>query len=424
MKSNFALSILLSISPIFALAHHPNEGPLTLDELQMEAHRNNREIKAAEQNSLSSESLANERKSSFMPQVSIEGGPMSARFDEEKNSGTAVYGKAEWNLYSGGKDYAELKKAETERDLEKRKLESVKARVSREVSRLYYEMLYLLESIAIKEQALQMNQEQMKLAQAKRNSGLTSQADVLEFELRESTLHSDLKLLQQQRAATARELSYLIGVTESPEALSVKGHLETETLGIDKTKALHHFAAGNLEILEAHTQAQIASQEKNIARSSFLPKLDLEAQYGRLANEERVFDQSNNYRFFLKLNIPLFSGLGSYYDFSASQSRSAQKEIELQSVQTRVRSELEGLLSELSSIDERIRLEEKNLMRSENYYKMTIAEYKRGVKNSPDVVGASERIIEAKIRNLEFRKDYQITKLKIYDKSGAPAQGL
>jgi outer membrane protein TolC len=424
MKTSWIGFCFILVFTSISFADHPNEGALTLEELQTRAQHQNRTILASEQASISSEKLAQSQKGAFLPEISLEGGPMSTRLDDEKNSGTAVYGKAEWNLYRGGRDQAELRKSEIERDLEKRKLEGLKSQVAREVSKLYYEMLYLLESISIKEQALHMNQDQMKLARAKRSSGLTSEADVLEFELRDSTLNSDLKLLQQQRSAKARDLSFLVGANEAPETLAVKGHLETESLKIDRTVALQHFKNHNLEILDAQSQFQISNQDKAIAKSTYLPKLDLEAQYGKIANEERVFDNTNNYRFFLKLNIPLFSGFQSYYDFSASQSKAIQKEMALQNTEIKVRSDLEGLFSELSSLEDRIQLEEKNLQRSESYYKMTISEYKRGLKNSPDVVGASERIMDAKIRNLEFRKEFQITKLRIYELAGISSQGM
>lgn len=41
------------------------------------------------------------------------------------------------------------------------------------------------------------------------------------------------------------------------------------------------------------------------------------------------------------------------------------------------------------------------------------------------MVGASERLLEARIRNLEYRKDYYLTKLKIYELVSAdPNKGI
>lgn len=394
-------------------ADHPNEGPLTLQEITERALANNRDVKIAEQAYSASTFDKSRAWGAFLPELSLEGGPLSAKFDEESNSGTAAYAIAEWNLYRGGQDAAEYDKAKIEQELLKRRLDFAKSKIRRDAARLYYEMLYVLESVSLKEKALEMNREQMKMAQVKKNAGLTSEADVLEFELRESTIASDLKLLNQQRQAISRELSLLLGVDEPSEKFTAKGHLESETLKIEKEKILSDFAGNNEEIIEARSQYEIGLQDKTIARGAFLPSLDLEASYGKLADEEKVYEEPDNYSVFLRLKIPLFSGFRNYNSYKSSQIQVAQKEVALQGSLAKVKSELGTLFTELDSIRERIALEEKNIARSEKYYKITLAEYRRGVKNSPDVVGATEGLFEARTRNLEFRRDFHLTKLKI-----------
>lgn len=45
-------------------------------------------------------------------------------------------------------------------------------------------------------------------------------------------------------------------------------------------------------------------------------------------------------------------------------------------------------------------------------------EYRRGIKNSPDMVNASERLLEARIRNLEYRRDLMLAKARIQELTG------
>lgn len=118
----------------------------------------------------------------------------------------------------------------------------------------------------------------------------------------------------------------------------------------------------------------------------------------------------------LKISVPLFSGLETLNETRAARSTIAAEEASGATRKTLLaRQYVENLLSQLTTISDRINLEEKNLSKSEEYYKITLGEYRRGVKNSPDMVGASERLLEAKIRNLEYRKDFYLTKLKIYE---------
>lgn len=399
-----------------AFAHHPNEGSLSLEQLLAEAESQNLEIKEADGYLRASEAESKSQYGKLLPQLSVEGGPLTTKFDDGKNSGTVVYGKADWNLYRGGRDQDAIDKSKIKRDLDRKKYEAVKSRVVREISRVYYELLFLLEGTALKEKALEMNQEQMNLAKIKKSSGFTSSADVIEFELREATLNSDLKMFSQVISEKSRELSVLLGRNDSSIPNLVKGHLKREdSPTLSRESILSRLKGSNIEIAEAQAELQMSQKDISIAKSGFLPAVDLEAKYGRIANEERVFSDNDNYSVMLKVSVPLFSGLETLNQTRAASSTVAAKDAAISRKNLSAYAETENLLSQLSTLSDRLNLEEKNLSKSEDYYKITLGEYKRGVKNSPDMVGASERLLEARIRNLEYRKDYYLTKLKIYE---------
>ena len=115
----------------------------------------------------------------------------------------------------------------------------------------------------------------------------------------------------------------------------------------------------------------------------------------------------------LKLTLPLFSGFETLNSRRSAAAKTAAIELNLQSQSKILLAELENTLDEVEAYAERLNIEEKNLSKSEEYYRLTLGEYKRGVKNSPDMVGAAERLTEVKIRNLEFRKDIALAKLKV-----------
>lgn len=412
MKKVFSLFIFLVLS---ARADHPNEGQFTLEQLLKEAELNNLTIQAQEKVVESAKNQVAEKSASYYPQLSLEGGPLSTKYNEEKNNGVAMYGKLEWNLYRGGSEQALIDIAKINSALLEQKLKTEKLNVRREIFKVYYEILFVLESVALKEKAIQMNQDQMKLAQLKKSSGFTSNTDVIEFELREATLKSDLILLYQERDQKSRELATLLGRKEAAEEILVKGHLHREKLALSKEQVLANYEASNFDFIQAHAELAISEKEKKIAFSGFLPKLNFEAKYGKLASEEKVFQDSDNYSLMLKVTIPIFSGFETQSSTRAINSDIASKAILLSNKRLIFKSELENLVSLLKTFSDRLDLEEKNLNRAEEYYKLTMGEYKRGVKNSPDMVGASERLLETKIRNLEYRKDYYLTKLKLYD---------
>lgn len=419
MTLNKCCGIVVFLLAIRVLGDHPNEGTQSLDVLIKQAESNNLEFKKIDQVIKSLEWEGYAKRGRFFPAFSIEGGQLVAQHNEEKSSGSFLFGKVDWNLYHGGVDEAQIQKAQLSLDLERRRLEYTKIKIRNEVSKHYYELLFILESLSLKERALAMNTEQMKLARAKKNSGFTSQADVIEFELRNSTLQSDLLLLNQDREQKSKELSFDLGSKPTEAVLSIKGHLHRDQVKLDQSKLLEQLKQNNINLLEMESlyQANVWEQKSNFA--GYLPSLDLEAQYGRLANEETVFSGNNNYSVMLKISIPLFSGLETWSSQRAFNSLLQAKRYEVINQTRFAELELDNALDTVTMLNQRLDIEEKNLSRSEEYYKVTLSEYKRGVKNSPDMVGASERLIDARIRNLEYRRDLSLMLLKISELVGS-----
>lgn len=395
------------------LAHHPNEGSLTLTQLMAEAEANNLEIKESEKKLESLKKELTSLEGRFLPQISLEGGILTSKLDDEKVSGSAVYGKTEWNIYRGGVDKIAIDKGQEKLWLEEKKVKLLKVKIHREVAVVYYELLFLYETQDLKEKALELNQEQMKLAQRKRSSGFTSETDVIEFDLREAELKSDLKMISQQIMEKTRELAIVLSRKESAPIL-IKGHLERESWNPERKKLLEQLRESNLDLIVASTELKLSQLDVKQEEAEFLPKLDLEAKYGKLASEEKVYAENNNYSVMLKLNIPLFSGLETLNRTKSAKSLQQGQVIALERKYISLKSDFENILDLFFTITERLALEEKNLNKSESYYKLTLEEYRRGVKNSPDMVGASKRLLEVRIRNLEYRRDYYLTKLKIY----------
>ena len=415
MKAALRLSsvLVLSLFPKVSLAHHPNEGSLTLDSLVAEASEKNLDLMAAVSKLKAAEALESGSRSAFMPEVSIEGGQLETKLSTERYSSTPVYGKLEWNLYRGGKDESLLKIRSSEARLIRLQVEFLRAKIGRDIARVFYEQQFLLEAISLKEKALGMNADQMKLAQAKSRSGFTSSADVIEFELREATLRSDIKRLEQERNDQSRKMSILIGATQPSSDLLVKGHLVRPNLAETQESVLSMLSNSNPDLVEANLQREIASRESRASRAGYLPQVDFEGKYGKIANEEKTFGEANGYSAFLKVKVPLFSGFSTTFDQAATSAKLKEREVNVSQKRLLAEAEVASLFSKVSTIQNRLDLEEKTLTRSEEYYKITVGEYRRGIKNSPDMAGATERLIEARVRNLELRKDLMLARLDI-----------
>ena len=75
-------------------------------------------------------------------------------------------------------------------------------------------------------------------------------------------------------------------------------------------------------------------------------------------------------------------------------------------------------LAQLKLLHDQVHETEQNIARAERYYKITQSEYARGVKNSPDVLGASDKLFDARHSRLETIRDYQVAKSHLMSKLG------
>ncbi len=416
---SFFVSLLIVFGIMnLALADHPNEGKVAISQFIDEAEKNSLELKQFAENLNSLKSKLSSQYGRLSPKISIEGGPQSTKFDDEKSNATALYGKAEWNLYNGGADKAATDLSKSEIETQEKRIKSLKNKIKKEVSKIYYELQFILESISLKQKSLELNSQQMKIAKAKNNSGLTTSSDVLEFDLRDSTLQSDLVLLNQQLEQKFNQLNVILSRRSNVPHEAVKGHLIRESYNLNRDDLLAKIQESNDQLLLSKIELQQAETEKRQSKSQFLPKLDLEARYGKLANEEKVFDENNNYSVILKFNLPLFSGFEDYNALKSANAKTAASQIVFDQKNISLAAELDSLLAEIKALNVRLDLEEKNLERSEKYYKLTLDEYRRGIKNSPDMVGASERLLDARLRNLEYRRDLMLARAQIQELTG------
>ena len=83
-----------------------------------------------------------------------------------------------------------------------------------------------------------------------------------------------------------------------------------------------------------------------------------------------------------------------------------------------IEAHLETEMAGVSFLHDQVHAAEENIARATKYHDLTKSEYARGVKNSPDMLGAAEKLFEMRHKRLEIIRDYQIAKGHILSKTG------
>jgi outer membrane protein len=400
----------------FAISYASFAASISLPELESLALTKNKGYLASNQELESAKAKRKSGFSAFLPHISLNGGWENTKKFDDNNKGYLGYLDGNWSLYRGGKDAAELKNYNLGLELQISKVEQSKRQVISAVRKLYFKILTSQRLLTLVQEEQKINNEQKLMADKKVSAGLTSEVDKLEFELREQQILAELNKYQsdltKDRAALSSEL----------------GGLENNILfvdNLDNTPLLKNFeiqnsvASASIKLRESQLAALSAEVNKKIALSSFLPELTFSASYGRLTPRQTSFasDRSES-SYTLLLSVPLFSGFSNYQSYVATNHSVAAKENEEFQTRLNIESEQKIFATDFLQLRTLYELNQQRLVKTAKYYNLTIGEYRRGVKNSPDLVSATENMFEARKKEIEYLRDAHVLSAVAYEQFG------
>ncbi len=403
-KSLFIFFNLFVASSAFAL--------VGIDELSKNLYQKNQEILSLEKNIESKEALSRSSASEYYPTLNAVGGWGQNKTDDLSTAqkGYLGYVEGKLNLFRGFKDQSIGGQNEIDFQFSKLELESKKRELRLQLTDIASDMIYLHKIQSILEEEYKVTQTQKQMAAKKVAAGLTSTVDNLEFELRENEIQIEQKQVFQKHQEVHQKLIKLYGEDIADSELVKLEYSSAENLSkvTDQVKI-----ENTLEYQKVGLSERRAELEKKEIKSDFMPSLDFTYSVGRLTPSEEVPTKFNESRYAIQLTIPLFSGFETYYKTkSASLALQSAEKLKFQK-RNDINSEFNILKTKMSELSMLFQINEKKLVSSQKYFDLTLAEYRRGIKNSPDLVSATERLFSSKKKKYEILKELEITKVKI-----------
>jgi outer membrane protein len=359
---------------------------------------------------------------SFLPKAEIHAAQESFKSSVEPWKAQPSFGaEIGFNIYNGGRDQLENKIRDFHVERKSVHVQQVIADELQALRNLYWETVYNLDKIDQIEAAIKVNVANMSAAVKRIRSGVATESDRVEFEMNAVDLDRELAESKLKLANQSREFAILLNFNLR-DKLSFPRRLEHSH---DFEAALKHEARDH-EFL--YKDDELKGQEGELAaekqRRSWWPEVDAFAAYNDYSQriESAGPDVSNDATNEAVIGIRMKMGFGAIFDGTreaaalAKEASADKKRADLKRRQAEAHMESE--LGELRLLHDQIHSAEENIARAERYYKLTQSEYSRGVKNSPDVLGASEKLYENRLKRLDIIKDFQIAKSHVLAKIG------
>lgn len=381
--------------------------------------KGNAQLAASQALLKASESRKGSLARSFFPSLEVYGGSETFKVGENSQKTQPDYGaELQLNLYNGGKDSLESKK----RNLNYQKLTFQNQRVhSEELLKariLYWEILYHQDLLKLTQSTKVLSEENKKQAVRRIQSGVATNSDRFEFEMQEVEIQQDIAEIELQLYKLKKEFKVLMNLD-----------LKSELHFPDNKKHDHDLSDLKRHTVQDHEflfkEAELESQNKRISsrilKRDLWPSVKAYASYNQYNEREEEFARSRDRVesvIGLKMTISIPSVLESRSEARALESESLAYQAIADDQKRSLEVHFENEIKELELLHSQVHEAEENIVRAEKYYKLTQSEYSRGAKNSPDVLGASEKFFEVKNKHLRILKEFQISKSHVLSKVG------
>jgi outer membrane protein TolC len=347
---------------------------------------------------------------SFLPKISLNYG--QERFTTGPYNGlTQPYGgiQAEVNLFNSGKDQLENAKREKEAQVALIDSQITKAHILAELRKALSHYAYLTELKSILKQALEQNENNLTGAQKRIQAGLATNTDSLDFQQQKIQLNQESSTLDYEIGVTQRLINILIGVNPGQETKIVFTNDHPDHSDESKIR----FDGKSLLVQKVEINKDVAHIEAKQAKRWWTPSIDVYTYAMRFTEKEREYSpasERNDVTFGFNLTFPLFDGGEGHRFAQASKAIVEAQKAELRLKELELEKTNQDSVKKLELAHHLIHGAEENTQVMSEYRKGILREYGKGIKNSPDVLQASQRWIEAQIRYAEVKKNYQFAR--------------
>lgn len=316
------------------------------------------------------------------------------------------------NVFNSGKDSLLNEQREKEASLAEMNSTVIKQQIKAETLRTMSQFAYLIELKDILQKALDLNEKNLKAAKQRISSGLATTTDTLDFQQQDISLNQQITALNFDISVVKRMLAVLIGKDPNTEiALDFQNSHPEHSTNLNLNLNLDF--NNSLLVKQADLAKEIALLDQRQTARWWMPSVDIYAFALRFTQKEREYPttgQRNDTGMGFRITMPIFDG-GEALRLSQSKSAIARSNDAIARYRTlEVKRDIENAQNKLELAHNLIHGAENNVEVMDQYRKGILNEYNRGIKNSPDVLQASQRWIQSRIQFAEVKKNYQFAR--------------
>jgi outer membrane protein TolC len=314
------------------------------------------------------------------------------------------------NLFRGGKDILEEDVRQSQVKLTQSQAQKTLIEELTDARKTFWILIFQREMIQILKDAFKENDKNLVAAKRRIQRGLTSDTDQLDFEINRDVLNEEIASLEHEVELTQIKLRSFFSWSDEKliQTSNQIPHDHDEALLRTEIPAESH-----PEVSWIKANSRVALSQGSQAKRWWTPSVEVYAGYYLFTLRDRDyldFERRDDRVAGVRLSIPLFDGLQSKAIASSLAMQGDALEMQAKQKEKIIQAKFQIAKEEIKHHHELTHVAESRIVMGGRYLAKTLSEYDRGVKNSPDVMGALQRQIAFRRRYAEIKRDYQLFK--------------
>jgi len=397
--------------------------PLTLGESIKIALQENHEIKAMEEKKKGAKYGVMESVGNFLPTVSVatnysraEGGrkfefPIATRADlttgeilYEASVETGFLEKEAHDtklevvqpIFQGGALWSQLGLSRAQNRAADHELQAKKQDIALLVQEAYYNVLEAEKMLQAMEQAVELAQEHYRVADALYQTGMTGRSETLRADVLLSSTLQDRLAAENGLAVSRMAFNSLLNL-DLEKSIPLAEVEPPASMELTLEECVQSALRYNPGLSGFQEQLRAAAKSKGLARSAFLPKLNLIFNYG-WHEEAYEFDPEADFWMVMGVaNWDLFTSGRNLAVYQQSKAGYRQVEHELRAFRNGLELQVTQAYLSLEEAINRLDLARRSLASAEENYRVTEASYREGLAAQVEKIDAQVTLTEARV---------------------------
>jgi outer membrane protein TolC len=299
-------------------------------------------------------------------------------------------------LFQAGEAYLGYKQARLGREMAAAYVLSSRQQLLFQVTQVYFGLQLAQEKLAVVQQARRTAAEHLKIVQTRFKAGTVVRSDVLSAEVHLAKLTQEEMTAASQVKITRSALGTVVGLAEAGERPLAPAPREPAPLppGLDDLTQTAQEKRPDLKQLEL--AARVAQQESSKARLSYLPRLQVVAEYD--VDQRRLFGSSaDSYTVMALLNFNLFNGLAELAHVKETRAKETQARDLKRDLEGRVRHQVTEAILNLKTAHERLQVAKAAADQARESLRLIRLRYESGLTILVDLLTAEDATKNAEL---------------------------